>query len=358
MKFSDLARSLVAVNPSPRRWPVAIQAGLSMLIPVTVFALAGQLSLGAAASLGAFTAIYAGSLPRRHRMRTIAFVALGLVASATLGVLLSFDDVLSVIGVVVVTIAAAYLCSATRLGPPGPLFFTLVYGVAAQSARPVALGGGGRDGLLVIGLVALGCAISWVIAAIVMRVPRVKWQTGPIPVVRLPRLRARADRVEVLRQVLAGTIATLVTIPFDLSHAYWSAGSALAVLAIARGSSVTLSRAVHRVLGTLVGGALFVGIAALHLDTIGVPPGLLLALLLGVLQGCVELVVVRHYALALVMITPLVLLIAHAAHPSDPVPIALQRLAETVVGAAVAVLVGLATRPLANRAAAADASPR
>ncbi|TPW71556.1 FUSC family protein [Schumannella sp. 10F1B-5-1] len=352
MNLSDFARSLVAFSPSPRRWPVAVQAGLSMLIPVTAFALAGHLALGAAASLGAFTAIYAGALPRRHRLRTIAFVAAGLIASAAVGALLAFSAVTSVVGVILVAGAAAWLCSAVRLGPPGPMFFVLVSGVAAQAARPADLGGAGGSGLLTVGLVALGCAISWIIAAVVMRVPRVRWQTGPIPVVRAPRLSSRADGVEVLRQVLAAAIATLVTVPFDLSHAYWSAASALAVLAVARGSRVTLSRAVHRVLGTVVGAAVFLGLAALHVSDLGTPPGLVLALVLGLLQFAVELLVVRHYALALVLITPLVLLIAHAAHPSDPVPIALQRLAETAVGAAVAVLVGLATIPLARRAAA------
>lgn len=82
-------------------------------------------------------------------------------------------------------------------------------------------------------------------------------------------------------------------------------------------------------LGTLVGAGLYALLALLH------PAGLWLALLLGILQFLIELVVVRHYALALVFITPLVLLLTGAATGEiGDMSIALERIVDTVVGAA------------------------
>ena len=70
-----------------------------------------------------------------------------------------------------------------------------------------------------------------------------------------------------------------------------------------------------------------------------------LGLVLGGLQFVIELVVVRHYALALVFITPLVLLIIGAATgDSASLPLALERVVDTLVGAAVGTVAALAVR--------------
>ena len=62
-------------------------------------------------------------------------------------------------------------------------------------------------------------------------------------------------------------------------------------------------------------------------------------------QVIIELTVVRHYALALVFITPLVLLIIGAATGEGAnVPLALERVVDTLVGAAVGTFAALAVR--------------
>jgi uncharacterized membrane protein YccC len=64
--------------------------------------------------------------------------------------------------------------------------------------------------------------------------------------------------------------------------------------------------------------------------------------LLGALQFTIELVVVRHYALALVFITPLVLLLTGAATGSiGSVDVALERIIDTIVGAALGAASGI-----------------
>ena len=89
-------------------------------------------------------------------------------------------------------------------------------------------------------------------------------------------------------------------------------------------------------LGTVVGAGLDALLALLH------PSGLWLALLLGALQFTIELVVVRHYALALVFITPLVLLLTGAATGDiGSMDVAGERIVDTIVGAALGAASGL-----------------
>jgi uncharacterized membrane protein YccC len=68
------------------------------------------------------------------------------------------------------------------------------------------------------------------------------------------------------------------------------------------------------------------------------PQGIVLALLLGAMQFCVELLVTRHYALALVLITPLAITVGTAAAGVSPDAVVGERIVDTLLGAAIAVL--------------------
>ena len=99
------------------------------------------------------------------------------------------------------------------------------------------------------------------------------------------------------------------------------------------------TRGIHRTAGTLVGAALYLVLAFLPL------PVWALGVVLGLLQFAIELVVVRHYALALVFITPLVLLIIGAATgDAASIPLAFERVVDTLVGAAIGTAAALAVR--------------
>lgn len=99
---------------------------------------------------------------------------------------------------------------------------------------------------------------------------------------------------------------------------------------------IALQRAVHRMRGTILGAGVYALLALLH------PTGLWLALLLGALQFTIELVVVRHYALALALITPLVLLLTGAATGTiGDMSVALERVVDTLAGAVLGAVSGL-----------------
>ncbi|MBM9469010.1 FUSC family protein [Nakamurella leprariae] len=335
MSTTGFARSLIAFNPSPRRWPIAVAAGLSMAVPVAVGALAGRTDLGLLASLGAFTSLYFGAEPRRRRLRLLPVVALALVAVAALGALVAPSHPATLVGLAAVAVASAVGTVATRLGPPGAIMFILVFGISAQLTGPISSGGAGVAPGPLLGLLAAGCVAAYLISALVMSIPAVRWPAAAAAFAT-PRRRDpidATDRLSVARQVMASLLGVGLVTVIGEPRGYWVVGASVAILSIGHRHRVTVVRAVHRITGTVVGVGVFALLALLH------PQGIWLALLFGVLQFVIELVVIRHSALALTFITPLVLLLLSAAHPGSAGRIAVERLVDTGWGALIAVLV-------------------
>ena len=140
----------------------------------------------------------------------------------------------------------------------------------------------------------------------------------------------------VLRVSIVAVLGVLIGAFMDPSRSYWIVGAGVAVIGLAAERRAAFQRGLHRMLGTVLGVGVYALIALLH------PQGLWIALLLGILQFSVELVVVRHYALALMLITPLVLLLTGAATGQiGAMDVAVERVIDTVVGSALGAASGL-----------------
>ncbi|MCS3442311.1 FUSC family protein [Microbacterium phyllosphaerae] len=325
--------SLFALAPKRGpRWHLATQAALGIAVPIAVMTLLGEPSLGYIAASGAFTVLFAGTAPVLDRARILPFVAAGLIVSAALGVAASANAWLVSIGVVVVAIASAALAFGFRLGPPGPLFFVLVFGLSAHviASSPIAP-------LVYIAALAAGCLFSYLVAMAPLLRPRTRAITARPLRELLPGPAFTADsRMLLLRVAIVAVIGVLLGLVIDPTRTYWIVGSAVAVIGVAAARRAAVQRGLHRMLGTVVGAGVYALLALLH------PSGLWLALLLGALQFTIELVVVRHYALALVFITPLVLLLTGAATGDiGSMDVAFERIVDTVVGAALGAASGL-----------------
>jgi uncharacterized membrane protein YccC len=97
------------------------------------------------------------------------------------------------------------------------------------------------------------------------------------------------------------------------------------------------------VIGTLLGSGVFVLLATV----IGLPAQpLVLAVVLALLQFGAEMLVVAHYGITLLFVTPLALLIAEAGSAGDPWAIAGTRVLDTALGCGIAVVVLVADRLL------------
>ncbi|RPD45212.1 FUSC family protein [Hymenobacter sediminis] len=328
-------RSLIQLHPAPWRWKVGMEAGLALGLPLGLFTALGQQGWGLQAGLGAFTALYGASLSRRDRMDLLPLVAAGLVLASALGVACAGSLWLSNACLVVVSAVACVVALGIRLGPPGPMMFVLVSAVSAHLARPKTLGGVGLPGLPLVGLVAVGAALAYLVIIAPLLLPSVRRRHGSPSGLRVLYPHFKLDRevaLMALRVVMGVLITCLVSRPLGAHRTYWVVLSAVAVLQSSASRQLTTIRGLQRMIGTLL------GIGVFELLTLTQPSGLWLVALLMVLQAATEVVVARNYALALLFITPMALLNSTAGHPGNTLISVEGRVFDTLLGATIALL--------------------
>jgi uncharacterized membrane protein YccC len=219
------------------------------------------------------------------------------------------------------------------------VFFVLVYGlsahvVSASDAAPLGY----------VAAVAAGCAFAYLLSVAPLVLP----SRRRVPSRRLGELLPGPSfdldaRLLLLRAGLVAVAGVLLGLVVDPERSYWIVAAGVAVVGVAADRRAAFARGLHRMVGTVVGAGAYALLALLH------PAGVWLALLLGGLQFVIEIVVVRNYALALVFITPLVLLLTGAATGEiGSLDVALERVVDTLVGAAL----GAASGALLPRTAA------
>lgn len=318
---------------APPRYGIAIRAAISIGLPLTVLTLFGRPDIGLQMAPGAFTVLFAAGATPRERAKILPFIVFLLVANAAAGALLAPSRWTFAIGLVLVTIVTATVTFAFRLGPPGAIFFVLMYGLSANITR---VENGERSSDPVVFLLALtaGAVFAYMISVIPILNPRVR----SMPARSLRELLpgpwlGRDERTLMVRIAIAAVVGTTVSMLWlDGIHAYWAVAASVAVIGLSADKSYSLQRGLHRTIGTVLGAGLYVVLAPLGDNLV------ILIVLLTALQFVIELVVVRNYALALIFVTPLVLLITAATTTSgDLMSTALERVLDTVIGAAIAI---------------------
>jgi hypothetical protein len=335
VSISTEIRALFVLRPAPGRWPVALQAAIAIALPTVGFALAGHADLGLLASPGAFTALHIADRTRRERAVLLPLFAAGLVAATAIGVAVSGTLIASLVGLFAVVIASSVITLGFSTGPPGGMFFVLVTGVSSHLAAPASRGGAGVDGLMLIGLVAVGALLAYLVVVVPLLVPSVR---RPDLARHGDRVRMRfslseSDRVILTRIAVAAAAAALLAAPLGILRAYWVMVAVVVILQNGHRVKLTAIRAIHRVLGTVVGVGLFAIIMLWN------PHALVLALLLVALQFAVEMVIVRNYGLALILITPLALTIAAQGAVDNVGEVIAERILDTLLGAGIALVV-------------------
>jgi uncharacterized membrane protein YccC len=328
-RIAQLLRAEVAelahVNRSDRPWEMPIAAALASGIPIFVGAWYGEPGLGLAGALGGQVFLYLPATRLSHRMAWLMACAFGMSGSYALGVVTHLHPSLALPVVVVITIVVTMICRYYAAPPPGSFFFIMAAAIGAYGPAH------GREALAHVGAFTLGCVLA-VAIAFLYSLHIVSRRGVPAP---SPKREPDFDFV-VLDSVLIGGfvgLSLLIAHLLQLERPYWVPLSCLAVIQGASLRAVWV-RQLHRIGGTALGLLVFLAIAQLPLDPWGV------ACLLTALTFIIETLVVRHYGLATVFITPLTILLAEAAHFGAAVPQAIMqaRLVDTVIGA----LVGLA----------------
>ena len=319
-------RQLTTLHSSDRAWQMPFAAALATGLPLLAGAYCGRLADGLVASLGGLVFLYLPATPLAQRMVSLMASAFGMVACYAVGalghLLPPFLAPLLIPMLGFVAIVVTMVCRIHGVGPPGSLFFVMAAAIGAYTpVEPAMLPSR-------IGLIALGCLLACLIG-FVYSLHALHRRAAPPPVPPPP---PSVDFV-VFDSVVIGVcvgISLALAQALQLDKPYWVPVSCLAVI---QGASLRAvwNRQLQRVLGTGVGMALAWGMLMLPLGPWSV------GLSVMALSFVIEAMVVRHYGIAVVFITPLTILLAEAAtlgHDA-PGPLVLARFLDTVLGCVV-----------------------
>ncbi|MGO4783354.1 FUSC family protein [Cryobacterium sp. W22_MBD10_FK3] len=331
------ARSLRALDLE-----VASRATLAMVIPLIVLVLAGRIDWAVYASFGGMTALFGRSEPYRLRARSVSVAAVGMLGAIAFGLGLAAVGAplwLLTCGLVVVLVTGVLLVNTMGLFPGTPLFFVFAFTVCSQvPTEPDQVAP-----RLLVGLA--GAAFAWLVTmsgALLRRV--VPERSAPLfkQLPRQPRVNLRACRsgrvwLSIAQMVVGSLVAGGLAIMVGIGHPYWAVVSVVAVLP-PPGAKHSTSRAFHRIFGTALG----VMVTALVL--LPGPPVWVLILVIAIGQFGAEILVGKHYGAALLFITPLALTVSHLGSPMPVSVLLVDRVVETVLGGAVALVIVVSTR--------------
>ena len=328
-------RELARVNASNRPWVMPLAAAAACGLPILIGAAAGQLASGLAASLGGMVFLYMPASELSHRMAWLMACAFGLVASHALGVLSNVYEPLTIPVLAAIASVVTMICRFYAVPPPGSLFFVMAAAIGAYTPAP------GLAAVTQVGLVSLGCLLAVVIAFVysLAMLRRLAPVAPPEPV--------RNFEVVVAESVLIGAFVGLslaLAQALQLERPYWVPVTCLGVIQGASFRAVW-TRQFHRIAGTALGLLVFWALTALPLNPWTI------AWTITALAFLIETLVVRHYGLAVVFITPLSILLADAARLASATPHALMqaRLVDTVLGCAVGLAGGACLHSTAVR---------
>lgn len=322
-------KQLSAIQPSQRPWALPVAAALALGLPVLLGAQFGRLDLGLVASLGGLAFLYLPETPLHHRMAAVMLAGFGLAACYALGMLTQALAVATVPLLTLIAVLVGMACRYARVRPPASLFFVMAAALGAYSPAPLS------QWPQMVGLVFLGGLLASLIGFVYSLV-RLR-QQAPQAVEALPA--ADFDHVVVDAVLIGGFVGLSLALAeaLRLERPYWVPVSCMAVI---QGASLRAvwNRHLQRVAGTALGLLLAAGLLALPLNPWTV------ALLVMLLSLLIETLIVRHYGLATVFITPLTILLAEAAtlgSGASPAALMQSRFYDTVLGCVVGLLGGL-----------------
>ncbi|WP_286166870.1 FUSC family protein [Arthrobacter sp. AQ5-05] len=323
-------RALLAMGPAQGDRLAAWRVALGVAVPSLALLAIGRPDLVIYAVFGAFVGMYGRNEPHQLRIIHQGQAAVLLVGGTVLGIglaaahvgpwtLVAFE---ALVASVVSMVADKY-----KLKPGGPFF--CIFALGACASVPLAVP------WWCAALICLGSALVAVLVGFAGWMGSRGWVPGAVRPVE-PAI-SPAILVHALRYLLAVGTAGAAGMLMGIGHPYWAMAAGAVPLA-AETLGARIVRGIHRVLGTLAG----VGVTALIL--LPQPPIMVLGLAVVVLQFPSELFMTRHYGLALVFFTPLILVMTYLASPMDPGILMVDRAVETVIGATAGVLVAVCIR--------------
>ncbi|RPE82843.1 fusaric acid resistance family protein [Curtobacterium sp. PhB137] len=314
----------------------AVRAAIAGGAPLALLIALGMPGYAAFAMFAGFTAIFGATEPYRQRAVTtgVAGALQTLCMFAGIGVALLGSPLwLQATGLVVVLVVAVCTLSTLRTIPAQPIFPVFAFVVSALvPLRPA-------DVPLVATIIVCSVVWAWLVAMsgfVIRHVwhPRAPHRFRPLAPLKergfgILRTAALWETValNVVGSLVAGGVAS--TIPW-LGHPYWAVIAVVSTLPALR-QRHTVIRAFQRFIGTIGGTVIAVGILLLE------PSAWWIVVIAVVGQFFAEIFVARNYAVCLLFLTPLALAVSWLSLPEAPELLALDRVAQTTLGALVSV---------------------
>ncbi len=289
---------LVTINPSDRSWQMPFAAALATGLPLLIGVYLGRMDYGLVSTLGGLVFLYLPNTPLHHRMVVVMACAFAMIGCYTLGVMSQFFPLLMVPALAFTTMVVNMLCRFYGVGMPGSLFFVMAASIGAYTPVDVL------QVPLMAGLMSMGTLLACLVAFF-YSLYRLRLQAaGPVPPLPTPTF----DFV-VFDSVWIGLFVGLslaIAQLLQLDNAYWVPACCMAIMQGATLQAVW-RRKLHRLLGTSAGLLLAWALLSLPLNDWGI------ALTLMALIFVVETLIVRHYAAAVLFVTPMAILLSEAA---------------------------------------------
>ncbi|MGV3559576.1 FUSC family protein [Larkinella arboricola] len=293
-------KTLFELKKTERLWHIPFLVCLGSGIPLLVGWYLGNMAYGALSSLGGLVILHMPPSSLTNRMITLLACSFGFMISFAIGVCFSFNPYVSAFVFGIFSFCVHWVVTSIRLKPPRSFFFIMIASMA--SCMPFHLETiPERIGLLGIGTM-IACFLAFVYSLLLTykKTAQTQLSLGPIS--------TKIQHTDLIESGIVGIfllLSLLIGHWLELKNPYWIPVSCAAVM---QGVSLrhVWQRSFHRILGTLIGLGLCWGLLLVSLTP------LILCISIIVLQFVIEMLVLRHYALAVIFITPMTILLTEA----------------------------------------------
>lgn len=318
---------LFQLKQTERLWHIPVLASLCTGLPLLIGYSIDRLDYGILACLGGLLILYLPSTKLENRMVTLLLCAFGFILSFTIGIVFSFNPYFSAIVLGLFAFGVNWVTNYFKLRPPGSFFFIMLASMAI--CMPFDL----ISIPTKIGLIALGTIFTCVFALFYSLYITKKYSN------KLPaQFPVKRKYINLTESVIIGVfigISLLVGRFLELENPYWVPISCAAIM---QGVSVShvWQRSFHRIAGTAIGVGLVWFLLQFNLSALSICMAIL------ILQFIIEMLIVRHYALAVIFITPLTFFLAELGGGigADHNQLISARLIDIVIGSLIGVMGG------------------
>lgn len=316
---------LVEVKATDRDRYAAARVALTVFGPSLALLVIGREDLLLFAVFAGFMGVYGRNHSHRARLRLQCAAGGAQLSSLALGAAIGLSSHREVLLVIAATIWAglwSVVGGIQRWAPPGPMF--QIFALGATASMPMT------GHLMAQGMVVAVAACLWCLlinaAERLLWLPSSRREHNPFtrPARQGPPPAHGVAWTAVLYAAVtfvAGAVPTVL----GIGHAYWAMITALAVMAVPT-AAARLGRGLQRLAGTVIG----IGLGWLLLATH--PSALVALVLVACLQFCIEMYILRNYAIASIFITPLVIVMASMAHNTTENELLFERALQTLIG--------------------------